>query len=225
MITARDGAGALRLVRLDLPSEDAERRADLSRWTATGMRASRSGRFDLDGLEIAPDQLVGGPDDYLRQPWFSGGAWRVLAVHLGAMERVLDLWRAHLRGAGRDGDPVQRARFGVGAGAVETSRLWVARAGATAEAADADPGTVAAYVDLARRAVGDAALALLADAQRAVGLSAFLHPHPLERVMRDLQVYLRQPFPDAALDGAAARLLAREDGPHADWTRPDRSGS
>ena len=41
--------------------------------------------------------------------------------------------------------------------------------------------------------------------------------------MRDLQVYLRQPFPDAALDAAAARLFVREDGPHADWGRPDRS--
>lgn len=223
MFTARDAAGALRLVRLDLSAQEVERRADLSRWTASGMRASWSGRFDLEGLAVAPEQLVGGGDAYLRQPLFSGGAWRVLAVHLGAMERVLDLWRAQLRGAGRDGDPVQRARFGAGAVAVETARLWVARAGAVAETADGDPDTIAAYVDLARRAVGDAALALLADAQRAVGLSAFLHPHPLERVMRDLQVYLRQPFPDAALDAAAARLFAREDGPHADWGRPYRS--
>ncbi len=220
LFTARDDAGALRLVRLDLSAQEAEERADLSRWTATGMKASRSGRFDLEGLAVPADALVGGADDYLRQPLFSGGAWRVLAVHLGAMERVLELWRAQLRGAGRDGDPVQRARFGAGAAAVETSRLWVARAGAAAEAADGHPDTIAAYVDLARRAVGDAALALLADVQRAVGLSAFLHPHPLERVMRDLQTYLRQPFPDAALDAAAARLFAREDGPHADWTRP-----
>ena len=36
--------------------------------------------------------------------------------------------------------------------------------------------------------------------------------HPVERVARDLSTYLRQPFPDGALEDAAA-FVAAEDAP------------
>ena len=49
-------------------------------------------------------------------------------------------------------------------------------------------------------------------AQKAIGLKAFLRPNPLERVIRDLTTYLRQPALDASLLSAAAfHLASRED--------------
>ena len=45
--------------------------------------------------------------------------------------------------------------------------------------------------------------------ERSLGLSAFLRPDPLDRVIRDLSTYLRQPFPDAVLDEAAAYVGAQ----------------
>jgi hypothetical protein len=40
--------------------------------------------------------------------------------------------------------------------------------------------------------------------QRGLGLGAFISGHPVERICRDLGVFLRQPAPDEALDKAAA---------------------
>jgi alkylation response protein AidB-like acyl-CoA dehydrogenase len=63
------------------------------------------------------------------------------------------------------------------------------------------------YVDLARGAVERAALDVMELANRSVGLQAFMASHPIERLVRDLATYLRQPAPDRALvAGAAAGL-------------------
>jgi len=173
------------------------------------MRASATGAVDFSGVAVDPIEIVGRDGDYERQPWFSGRAWRFAAVHLGGMERLLDLHRDHLRQTGRGQDPHQAARLGQAALAVETARLWVERAATIAEAA---PGArvsdqIVAYVNLARLAVERAALDLMELAHRSVGLQAFMRPNPIERISRDLATYLRQPGPDRALTEAAAWIL------------------
>jgi alkylation response protein AidB-like acyl-CoA dehydrogenase len=184
-------------------------RADLSSWTAHGMRASATGAVDFSGIEVDPVEILGGDGDYERQPAFSGGAWRFAAVHLGGMERLFDLLRKHMRGTGRGADPHQAARLGQAAILTETARLWVERAAAIAEArAEAQaPCQVVAYVNLARLAVEQAGLALMELVHRSIGLQAFMRPNPVERISRDLATYLRQPGPDRALTNAAAWVL------------------
>ena len=205
LVTARD-AGADASFMLVVPLEKGER-ADLSRWRAQGMRASATGTLDFTGLRVGRDAILGGPDSYHRQPQFSAGAWRFLAVQLGGLEAVLDAWRAHLVATGRGDDPHQLARLGEGAIASETARLWVERAAAAATDAHAEPAAVVAYVDLARLAVERAGLDLLRLAQRSVGLQGFMADHPLERLSRDLATYLRQPGPDRALTEGARHVL------------------
>ena len=185
-------------------------RADLTDWKAQGMRASATGRVDFTGLVVSDDAILGEPDAYHRQPHFSGGAWRFAAVQLGGIEAVLDIWRGHLRKAGRGDDPHQAARLGRGLVAAETGRLWVERAAAIMSGDVPDPDRSIAYVNLARTAVETAGLDVLHLAQRSVGLQGFLRDHPLERVSRDLATYLRQPAPDYALTTAAAFALSAE---------------
>lgn len=203
LITARRGDDLVMVV----PRLQAGTRADLSGWTAQGMRASATGRLDFSDLAITPDQILGEAGDYHREPHFSAGAWRFLAVQQGGMATLLQLACRHLREGGRDGDPHQRARIGQAAIALETAAMWVGRA---AIAADDQPAEAAmATVGLARAAVERSALDLLEAVQRSVGLAGFMRPHPLERFARDLATYLRQPAPDRALDLAAARVLER----------------
>jgi alkylation response protein AidB-like acyl-CoA dehydrogenase len=91
--------------------------------------------------------------------------------------------------------------------AAETARLWVSQAGLMAEARTASPEHLVAYVNLARGAVERAGLEVMETVTRSVGLQALMRPHPLERLLRDLTTYLRQPAPDYALvSGAAAGL-------------------
>ena len=216
LVTATDENGRRLIV---LPKLRALDRADLSRWTAHGMRASATGAVDFTGIEIAPLEIVGSEGDYERQPWFSGGAWRFAAVHLGGMERLFDLLRRHLQETNRGQDPHQAARLGRAAMAIETARLWVAQAASIAEAplGSRAPEQLVAYVNLARLAVEAAALDLMQLVQRSVGLQAFLRPNPIERISRDLATYLRQPGPDRALTDAAEWILERPAGVQDLW--------
>lgn len=209
LVTARetdDAPPRLLVVALDTP----DGRADLDRWRPTGMRCSASGAFDFTGLVVPRSHVLGAPGDYERQPDFSAGAWRFAAVHLGGIEAVAEEVRQHLRRTGRGGDPHQKARFGRIAIAAATARLWLERAAAAAAAADARPEEAIAFVNLARLAVERAGLDVIELAQRSVGLQAFMRPNPLERIVRDLATYLRQPNPDGALAAAAAHLLAAD---------------
>lgn len=212
LITARNAAGELVMV---LPQLDASPRGDLSQWRAHGMRASATGRFRFGGLRVDPEDILGGPDNYHRQPHFSAGAWRFCAVQLGGIERLLDEARRFLRDRGRAEDPHQLARMGEAAIAAETARLWVERAAAIAEAPDVGATPEAgrravAYVDLARCAVECAGVEAMELVQRSIGLSAFLRSSPVERLCRDLATYLRQPAPDRALCNGAAYALGHD---------------
>jgi alkylation response protein AidB-like acyl-CoA dehydrogenase len=209
LVTATDEAGRRLMV---MPRLRAGERADLSAWTAHGMRASATGAVDFSGVAVEPGDIIGGDGDYERQPGFSGGAWRFAAVHLGGMERLFDLLREHLRRTGRGADPHQAARLGQAALAVETARLWVEQAAAVAEDVSGGraPEAIVAYVNLARLAVERAGLEWMELLHRSVGLQAFMRPNPIERVSRDLSTYLRQPGPDRALTGAADWTLRQE---------------
>jgi alkylation response protein AidB-like acyl-CoA dehydrogenase len=208
IVTASDADGGRYMVMPRLPVGE---RADLSQWTAHGMRASATGSVDFSGLPVEAIEIIGSDGDYQRQPAFSGGAWRFAAVQLGGMERLFDCLRTHLRLTGRGGNPHQASRVGEAALAVETARLWVERAAAVAEGpSQAGGDRIVAYVNLARLAVERAGLDLMELVHRSVGLQAFIRPNPIERISRDLATYLRQPGPDQALTSAAAWVLEQE---------------
>ena len=99
LVTATDENGRRLIV---LPKLSGPDRADLAGCTAQGMRASATGAVDFTGVEIESIEIVGGEGDYERQPWFSAGAWRFAAVHLGGMERLFDLLRRHLQETNAD---------------------------------------------------------------------------------------------------------------------------
>ncbi|MCG7360810.1 acyl-CoA/acyl-ACP dehydrogenase [Roseomonas sp. ACRSG] len=206
LVTAATPEGPLMLLPVLAKGE----RADLASWTAQGMRASATGAVDFDGVPAPPAVWIGQPGDYHRQPLFSGGAWRFLAVQTGGGAEIFSLLCQHLRQLGRNGDPYQRARVGQAAAALEGARLRVERAARHLAEDALRPEAVVAYVDLTRGAVEAALLEILEHAQRSVGLAGFMRPHPLERVARDLATYLRQPAPDRALEMGAAFVLEQE---------------
>ncbi len=175
-----------------------------------GMRAARTGSCDFSTIEIDADALIGEPGDYLRQPEFSAGAWRGIAVALGGIDRLVSLLRSQLHQRGRDRNPHQLVRIGEALIARESAAMWATRAAMVAEGGVHDPGDVAGVVNLARIAVEQAGLDVIRLVQRGLGLSGFLRDNPVERVMRDLATYLRQPAPDETLTEAAGWFTCRE---------------
>lgn len=190
---------------------------DSSFWQPLGMRATGSVRADFSGLEIGQSDLLGAPGDYYRQPAFGGGAIRYMAVQIGGARAVLEAVRAYLRDQDRDRDLFQRERTGRMAALVETGALWLDRAGALADTLDAD--TLVEYTHMARAVVEDACLEILRLAERSVGARGLLRPHPMERIHRDLTLYLRQAGADNALVSAGRHVLEAPLPASALWSR------
>ncbi|MDL2345923.1 acyl-CoA dehydrogenase family protein, partial [Deinococcus sp. MIMF12] len=85
LLPAEAGGGRVMVL---LPREREAGVPDLSFWQPLGMRATVSGRVDYTGARVGPEDLIGQPGDYYRQPEFGGGALRFLAVQLGGADAV-----------------------------------------------------------------------------------------------------------------------------------------
>ncbi|MBQ2260543.1 MAG: acyl-CoA dehydrogenase [Loktanella sp.] len=202
VLTGKTADGATRLV---VATADDTRRADATPWQVSGMRATASGNFEASGLILAQTAFLGGPDDYHREPHFHGGVWRYAAAQLGGIEAMVEAMRSDLAAQDRLLDPHQAARFARSVIACETARLWVVKAAHAVEMPGADAAAATQSV-LARLVVERAATDTMAEVDRALGTASFFAGHPVERIRRDLSLYLRQAAPDAALHRTAKAM-------------------
>lgn len=206
LVTAVDETGGSRMLVMALDRGERVRPLESP---LQGMRAAVTSAVDFSGCTVDLDACLGGPGDYLREPDFSGGAWRSSAVAAGGLRSLIELTTAQLSAAGRLDDGHQLQRTGNAMIACKTSRLWVREAARIAEDPCVESGNAVAYVGLARIAVESACLDAMRLVQRSLGLSAFRRGNPVERICRDLATYLRQPAPDEVLTEAAAWFAHR----------------
>lgn len=205
LVTVSDGAAT----RLAILSLDGTEPVAAIGTRLLGMRAAANGTVRLDGKPLPATALIGANGDYLREPDFSTGAWRTAAVTLGILDVLLDAVRFQLRARGHVASPLQQARFGELLIARGTAALWTEHAARCAEAGTDPLPDQVATVNLARIAAELAAFDAARHAQRALGLPALLQPNPVERHLRDLATYLRQPAADSVLTEAAVHELTR----------------
>ena len=203
LVTARPPAGERRLVIV--PANQQER-ADISGWRVRGMRATISGTYDLTGFRPVERDLLGAPGDYDREPRFTAGAWRFLAVQLGGVEALLRETRAAMSEAAR-ADPLQRAKFADAVAATRGAGLWVREA---ADRAATDHPDAKPIVLLARGVIERAALDVMEISARIVGTRSAADGTRIDKIIRDLSLYLRQAGPDHARDEAAKAFLERD---------------
>jgi hypothetical protein len=192
LVTA-DAEDGRRLILVDLAATAPE--IDRSWWRVVGMQRSETHLVRWAGATIDPSALVGAPGDYAREPWFSGGALRFVAVHAGGVAGIFDRVRDHLVGAGRADDPHQAGRLADLFGCADLAAAAV-RTAAAIWSVGPDPVRLA-QVAAARLQVAGLAESAMSIAQQAVGLQGLFLAHPLLAALTDLTVYLRQPGPDA----------------------------
>lgn len=186
-----DGNGRRQLLLLDLTATAPA--IDRSFWRVAGMQRSETHIVRWQDAPVASDALIGAPDDYIREPWFSGGALRFVAVQAGGIARLVDGVRDHLVAMDRATDPHQAGRLARLFGLAEASAAAVRRA---ADGWFADEAARLPLVAAARAATFAAGGEALALAQEAVGVSSLFLDHPLATTITDLSMYLRQPGPD-----------------------------
>jgi alkylation response protein AidB-like acyl-CoA dehydrogenase len=173
-------------------------------WHPIGMARSETHIVHFDATPLTAAWRIGGPGDYQRQPDFSAGALRFVAVQVGAVHALFDHVRDDLNRHDRAGHPHQAHRL---------ARLFVlADAGYalldTTTAHWGQDATLLPRVAAARGAIEAIATEALALAQDAVGVQGMLRGHPLSTVLTDLAVYLRQPNPDGARTATGAAAAA-----------------
>jgi alkylation response protein AidB-like acyl-CoA dehydrogenase len=193
-----------------VPMDEVATVSDPTWWQPSGMRATASYKVDFSGVELPESALIGQPGDYYRQPWLTAGVVRFAAVQLGGAEAVFDETRRFLHHLDRTQDPYQAERLGQKAIALESGRLWL-QGGAVQIAnyasrfagspANSHPESekLLAYANMVRTAIEQICLDVIQLSQRSIGTRGLLPPNPIERIMRDLTLYLRQPAYDAAI--------------------------
>lgn len=192
---------------------DRRLRIDRDWWRPIGMRATGSHLVRFDAMRLPAEARLCDAEDYLAEPWFSGGAMRFAAVQAGMARGLAEVAIDHLRRLGRTEAPHQAGRLGALAAALGGADGVLEAAAASWDAGTA-PGApapararAAAHGHLARVAAERAGMETIRLVQEAVGCAGLMAPHPLERRLRDAMVYLRQPNPDGARE-AAGRALA-----------------
>jgi alkylation response protein AidB-like acyl-CoA dehydrogenase len=203
-----------------VPMDDVATLSDPSWWQPSGMRATASYKVDFSGVELDANALIGQPDDYHRQPWLTAGVIRFAAVQLGAAEALFDLTRRYLQDLNRTDNLSQQERLGRMAIALETGNLWLQ--GAADQVAAYSPmfagdptlpnphvDQLVAYCNMVRTAIEQICMDMMQLCQRCVGTRGLLPPHSIERIIRDLTLYLRQPAYDAAIIDAGRYALSQ----------------
>lgn len=197
-------------VRLALVDVTNIERADPSVWDMRGMKATASGTYDFTDLPEEAYEWIGSPGDYLREPHFVGGVWRIAALQVGAAIGLLDRSAAKLRDMGRMQAEPQKARL-----LNVLQRAWagvalVDRAAATAFRENLLPEHVVSFSIAARLFTEEVGLDAIRAVEQSLGLQHFQTHSDTGRMARDLSVYLRQAARDAFLQRSAEFALGQE---------------
>ena len=200
LVLARsDASPAPVLVWIDLG--DPERvRVDPTWYRSSGLRASASHRVVFTQAPVLA--RFGEPGAITAQPWFGRDALRTAASWAGMADRAVELALAEL--ASRPGrGPLEDLAAGRILAAQRTISAWLASAALAMDRAAHDLWDVALH---GRVAIAAAARTILDEAARACGSHPFATGGDLDRIRRDLDLFLLQHRlePGLARAGAAA---------------------
>jgi alkylation response protein AidB-like acyl-CoA dehydrogenase len=212
-----------------VPMEEVATVSDPAWWQPAGMRATASFKVNFSGVELDASSLIGKPGDYFRQPWLTAGVIRFAAVQLGGAEALFDATRHYLRDLNRTADPYQQERLGRMAIAVESGNLWLRNAaefvkdyapifGGCPDQSNNQADKLVAYANMMRTAIEQICMDVMQLCERSVGTRGLLPPHPMERIIRDLTLYLRQPVFDAALANVGQYALLQTNSANSLWS-------
>ncbi len=230
LIVARGAHDAKRIAYVDATRG---LRLDRDWYRASGLRASESHRVEFDQAPVLA--LLGGPDEIVREPWFSRDAVRTSATWAGIADSILaatlelvgeralaDDLRLHaigrMRVAQSSIDRWLEHAVGVLDGA-EPAHARHAGDGALIDGAIAGNGESAtdrarphgtderALAAECRLALSDAGRLIAAEAARVCGSRALIGGSALDRARRDLDLFLLQHRLDPKLVELGAELL------------------
>jgi alkylation response protein AidB-like acyl-CoA dehydrogenase len=198
-------ADSVLLLACDL--EDPTVSFDPSWWDPIGMRATVSHAVRFDKTFIPDANVVGTPGQYLRDSWQTCFVPHYAASFLGAAEAAYDYALTFIRCQNKSDDPYVQHHVARMSMNVDTGHLWlrhIARLwerGLYAEAQTAG--------SRARHLVEHLAQETVEHCIRACGARSLNRPSPIERILRDLAIYIRHDNDDQVLATIGRAVLGR----------------
>jgi alkylation response protein AidB-like acyl-CoA dehydrogenase len=183
-------------------------RAQPSQWRVSGMRATASGGYDVSGLIVSPDFILGHVNDYYLEPYFLGGMYRMCAVQSGGLNSLVDSFIDHARQRGSSNPEILHHRVGT----LLTHALLakcVTEGLARLIAGGGDPDEIAQRAVLTREGVERCIVESLTIIDRAAGTTVHREETPLSRIVRDISFYIRQGAIDDRLISVGAKAISR----------------
>ncbi len=217
IVTAQLGDRGWQMVlpRMESPEVAGNIVLDRSFWQPLGMEGSESFAIDFSGATLEDRDLIGVPGDYYRDPLFRGGAIRFAAAQAGAILRLHSLFAEWLKNAHRENDPYQIARLGEIALTAQAATLWIERAAAVAEkslwpeTSKLDTEQMVNGANMIRLAIERLATTTMQLVTAGIGAHGLLQVNRFERILRNLNMYLRQPSPDRILADVGRESIRR----------------
>ncbi|WP_231426137.1 acyl-CoA dehydrogenase family protein [Pedobacter sp. Leaf250] len=198
-------------------SKIADDKIDKESWKPLGMKASQSYTVDFSGYVTDESDMIAHPGIYLTQPYFSGGAIRFAAVHLGGAAAIAENTIEYLKDFNRTEDPIQRLRISNIMMQLVAGKLWLEKAGKNYDEWADDKNQeqeLIAFANMTRVTIEDICLRIMDESNKCIGARGLMAPYDMERVFRDLSFYLRQPAPDATRLNVADFFINKQKATH-----------
>ena len=181
---------------------------DSSWWNPIGMRATVSYMVRFDDVFVPDEDVIGRPGQYLQEGWQTRFSPHYAATFLGGAEAAYEYALASIHKQRRADDPYVAHRVAGMSLNIETAHLWLKHTAdlwdhqRIEEAKEAAPKV--------RYLVEKLATETLDHCIRACGARALLKPSPVERIYRDLSLYVRHDNADHVLATVGRQLLGEE---------------
>jgi alkylation response protein AidB-like acyl-CoA dehydrogenase len=202
LVIARDEHDAKRIAYVDATRG---LRLDRDWYRASGLRASESHRVEFDQAPVLA--LLGGPEEIVREPWFSRDAVRTSATWAGIADGILAA-TLELVGDRVLADELRLHAIGRMRVAQSSIDRWLGHAVGVLDLAELDATDARALAAECRLALSDAGRLIAAEAARVCGSRALIGGSALDRARRDLDLFLLQHRLDPKLVELGAELLA-----------------
>jgi alkylation response protein AidB-like acyl-CoA dehydrogenase len=206
---ARHATGSSdRLLLLACNLDDPGVTFDASWWDPIGMRATVSYVVRFDEVFIAKENVIGRPGQYLSEAWQTRFSPHYAATFLGGAEAAYEYALASIKSQHRQDDPYVAHRVAQMSMNVETADLWLRHVAQLWDQARIEEAKVAGI--RARCAVEKLAMEIIDHCVRACGARSLVKPSPVERIYRDLSIYVRHDNFDQILATIGYQVLGKE---------------
>jgi alkylation response protein AidB-like acyl-CoA dehydrogenase len=181
---------------------------DSSWWNPIGMRATVSYLVRFDDVFISAEDVIGRPGQYLNEAWQTRFSPHYATTFLGGAEAAYEYALESVKKQQREDDPYVAHRIGQMSLNMETAHLWLRHVADLWDAGRTDEAKVAGIQ--ARYLVENLAMEILDHCIRACGARSLVKPSPVERIYRDLSIYVRHDNSDQILATIGSQVLGRD---------------